>query len=244
LSQVEGRNPVYETLKRGGVKKLLISEGSLKEQKIIDIIDLGKKKRVPIDIVEKERLDKISETGHHQGIIAQVGMPGYVSLEQVINKAGKDACILILDNVQDPQNFGSILRTADATGVDVVLIPKKESVGLTPAVLRVSMGGGANIPVARENLYPAIKMLKDEGFTIIGLDSSGTKDYWHHDLTGAVAFIFGSEGKGISPTLIVKCDHILRIPMKGNVPNLNVGVSAAIVLYERLRQEKVKSNRL
>lgn len=229
-------------MKRGGVKKLLISEGSLKEQRIIDIIDLGKKKRVPIDVVEKERLDKISETGHHQGVIAHVGIQGYVSFKQVISKVGKYACIVILDGVQDPQNFGSILRTADATGVDAILIPKKDSVGLTPTVLRVSMGGGMNIPVAKENLYPAIKMLKDEGFQIIGLDSSGTKDYWLQDLTGAVALILGGEGEGISPTLIEKCDHVLKIPMKGNVPNLNVGVSVAVVLYERLRQENAKSN--
>jgi len=244
LSQVEGRNPVYETLKRGGVKKIIISEGSLKEQRIIDIIDFAKKKRIPIDVAEKERLDKISETGHHQGVIALVGMPGYVSLKQVITQAGKDSCIVILDSVQDPQNFGSILRTADATGVDAVLIPKKDSVGLTPTVFRVSMGGGANVPVARENLYPAIKLLKDEGFQIIGLDSSGTKDYWEHDLTGSITLILGSEGEGISPTLLERCDQVLKIPMKGNVPNLNVGVSAAVVLYEKLRQQEAKVNRI
>ncbi|MBN1683352.1 23S rRNA (guanosine(2251)-2'-O)-methyltransferase RlmB [Candidatus Bathyarchaeota archaeon] len=241
MSQVEGRNPVYETIKRGGVKKLVISKSSLKEQKIIDIIDLGKKNRIPIDVVEKEYLDKISETDHHQGVIALVKIPGYASLKQVINKSTIDTCILILDGVQDPQNLGSILRTSDASGVNAVLLPKKESVGLNSTVLRVSMGAGTYVPVIRDNIYPAIKLLKNEGFQIIGLDVSGKKDYWQHNLTGATVLIFGGEGKGISPTLLEKCDTVLSIPMMGKIPNLNVGVSAAIVLYERLRQKKINS---
>ena len=179
MSQVEGRNPVYETIKRGGVKKLVISKSSLKEQKIIDIIDLGKKNIIPINVVEKEYLDKISETDHHQGVIALVKIPGYASLKQVINKSTKDSCIVILDGVQDPQNLGSILRTSDASGVDAVLLPKKESVGLNSTVLRVSMGAGTYVPVIRDNIYPAIKLLKNEGFQIIGLDVSGKKDYWN-----------------------------------------------------------------
>jgi 23S rRNA (guanosine2251-2'-O)-methyltransferase len=141
-----------------------------------------------------------------------------------------------LDGVQDPQNLGSLLRTGDAAGVDAVVVPRKESVGLTPTVLRVSMGGGASVPVARENLYPAVKLLQEEGVRIVGVDAKGTEDYWKADLKGSVAFVLGGEGSGVSPTLLAKCDKVIRIPMLGQVESLNVGVSGALVLYERIRQ--------
>jgi 23S rRNA (guanosine2251-2'-O)-methyltransferase len=240
MSQVEGRNPVLETLKRGGVRKLLVIEGSTSDPKVKEIVDLAKRRGAPIEFVEKLVLDKMTETKHHQGVIALVEAPGYVALNRVIEKAGREPCVVILDGVQDPQNLGSILRTADAAGVDAVLIPKKEGVGLTPTVLRVSMGGGAYVPVARENIYPAVKFLKDEGFKLVAVDPSGDNDLWEEDLTSAVAFVFGGEGEGISPTLRDKCDSIVRIPMQGHVSSLNVGVSAAVVLYERLRQRQAK----
>lgn len=243
MSQVEGRNPVMETLKQGGVRKLLVLEGSTGDPKIKEIVELAKRRKAPIDFVEKFELDKLSETKHHQGVIALVEAPGYVALNRVVEKMGRTPCIVVLDGVEDPQNLGSILRTADAAGVGAVLIPKKESVGLTPTVLRVSMGGGVHVPVARENLYPAVKLLKDEDFKLVAVDMSGDHTIWEEDLSGAVALIFGGEGEGISPTLLEKCDSVVKIPMVGHVPNLNVGVSAAVVLYERLRQMEAKRQR-
>ncbi len=243
MSKVEGRNPVMETLKQGGVRKLLVLEGSTGDPKIKEIVELAKRRKSPIDFVEKFELDKLSETKHHQGVIALVEAPGYIALNRVVEKMGKAPCVVVLDGVEDPQNLGSILRTADAAGVDAVLIPKKESVGLTPTVLRVSMGGGAHVPVARENIYPAVKLLKDEGFKVVAVDMSGDHDIWQEDLSGAVALVFGGEGEGISPTLLEKCDSVVKIPMLGHVPSLNVGVSAAVVLYERLRQIEAKRQR-
>lgn len=240
MSQVEGRNPVLETLKLGGVRKLLVAEGSTNDPKVKEIVAMAKRRGSPVEFVEKEKLDKMSETRRHQGVIALVDAPGYVALSYVVEKAGRTPCIIILDGVEDPQNLGSILRTADAAGVDAVLIPKKESVGLTPTVLRVSMGGSAHVPVARENIYPAVKLLKDEGFKLVAVDPSGDHDLWEEDLSGAVVFVLGGEGEGISPTLLEKCDSAIKIPMHGIVSSLNVGVSAAIVLYERLRQQKAK----
>ncbi len=240
MSQVEGKNPVYETLKRGGVRKLIVQEGSAEDPKIKEILSLARRHGAPVEFVERNTIDKMSETRRHQGVIALVEAPGYVALNHVVDKAGRTPCVVILDGVQDPQNLGSILRTADAAGVDAVLIPKKEGVGLTPTVLRVSMGGGAHVPVARENIYPAVKFLKDEGFKLVAVDTSGDHDHWEEDLSGAVAFILGGEGEGISPTLLDKCNTVVRIPMHGHVSNLNVGVSAAIVLYERLRQQNFK----
>ncbi len=238
LSQVEGRNPVYETLKRGGVRKLMVLKGSEGDPRVKDILALARRRGAPIETVTREELERASQTGRHQGVIALVEAPGYASLAGIVAKAGRTPCVMILDGVQDPQNLGSILRTADATGVDAILIPKQESVGLTPAVLRVSMG--ARVPVAREGLYPAVKLLKDEGFRIVAVDMSGNRDYWDMDLSGAIALVFGGEGEGISPTLLGKCDEIVKIPMVGQVTNLNVGVSAAVVLYERRRQMTAK----
>ncbi len=240
MSQVEGRNPVAETLKRGGVRKLIVAEGTTSDPKVKEIIELAKRRGSPVTFASKEEMDRLSETRRHQGIIALVDAPGYVALNRVVEKAGRTPCILILDGVQDPQNFGSILRTADATGVDAVLIPKKEGVGLTPTVLRVSMGGGASVPVARENIYPAVKLLKEEDFKIVAVDPSGDHELWDEDLSSAIALVLGGEGEGISPTLLAKCDSRVRIPMRGQVTSLNVGVSAAVVLYERLRQQQVK----
>ena len=240
MTQVEGRNPVLETLKQGGIRKLLVADGSTSDPKVKEILGLARGRGVPVELVEKLVLDKMSETRHHQGVIALVEAPGYIALNRVVEKAGREPCVIILDGVQDPQNLGSILRTSDATGVDAVLIPKKEGVGLTPTVLRVSMGGGVHVPVARESIYPAVKLLKDEDFKLVAVDSSGGHDLWEEDLTGAVALVLGGEGEGISPTLLDKCDSIVRIPMHGHVSSLNVGVSAAVVLYERLRQLEVK----
>lgn len=240
MSQVEGRNPVLETLKRGGVRKLLVAEGSTGDPKVKEIVEMAKRRGSPVEYVEKATLDKVSETRRHQGVIALVEAPGYVALNHVVEKAGRTPCIIILDGVQDPQNLGSILRTADAAGVDAVLIPKKEGVGLTPTVLRVSMGGGAHVPVARENIYPAVKLLKDEDIKLVAVDPSGDHGFWEEDLSGAIALVFGGEGEGISPTLLEKCDSVIKIPMYGMVASLNVGVSAAVVLYERLRQRQVK----
>ncbi len=144
----------------------------------------------------------------------------------------------VLDEVQDPQNLGSILRSAEATGVNVVLIPKRGSVGITAVVHRVSMGGSAYVPVARENLFTALKLLKEEGVRCIATDTSGSVDYFEAKLTGPLALVIGGEDKGVSPVLLTKCDLIIRIPMMGRLTSLNVGVAAALVMYERVRQQK------
>jgi 23S rRNA (guanosine2251-2'-O)-methyltransferase len=241
MTQIEGRNPVFETLKRGGVLRLMIAKGSEKQKRIQEILELAIKKEVEVEFVRTSHLNKISQTWRHQGVIALSETPGYASLEAVLQKTKEEVCIIILDKVQDPQNLGSILRTSEAAGVDTVVVPRKESVGLTPTVLRISMGGGISVPVAKENLYTSVKLLRDEGVRLVGVDPSGIVNYWDMDLTGSVAFILGGEAKGISPTLLGKCDSIIRIPMTGRIKSLNVGVSAALILYERLRQINKKN---
>ncbi len=237
MLQVEGRNPVYETLKTTKPTKLLVSEKSRKEPRIQQIVELARKKRVPIEFVETSRLNRISETRRHQGVIALSEAPGYASIEQIL-QAGGEICVLILDRVQDPMNLGSILRTAEASGVNGIVVPKKESVGITPTVLRAAMGAGLRVPVAKISLYQAVKLLRKEGARIIGVDPSGPVEHYEERLTGPLALVLGAEGKGISPTLLGKCDSVVRIPMMGDIQSLNVGVAAAVVLYERVRQQK------
>jgi len=239
MLQVEGRNPVYETLKTTKPTKLLVSERSRKDPRIQQIIDLARRKRIPIEFVETSKLNRISETRRHQGVIALSEAPGYASIDQIL-QIGGEICVLILDRVQDPMNLGSILRTAEASGVSGIVVPKKESVGITPTVLRASMGAGLRVPVARTSLYQAVKLLSKEGLRIIGVDPSGAVEHYDERLTGPLALVLGAEGRGISPTLLGKCESVVRIPMAGNIESLNVGVAAAIVLYERIRQQKRK----
>jgi len=133
-------------------------------------------------------------------------------------------------------NLGSILRTAEATGVDAVVIPKKGSVGLTPTVLRASMGGGLHVPIIRDNLFQAAKLLKQEGVKLVAVDPTGATDYYRERLTGSVALVLGGEDRGINDSLLNRCDSVIRIPMRGSITSLNVGAAAVVVLYERMRQ--------
>jgi len=239
MLQVEGRNPVYEMLKTTKPAKVLISEKSREDPKIQQIIDQARKQRIPIEFVEASELNRISETRRHQGIIALMKTPRQASIDQVLSVEG-DLCVLLLDRVQDPMNLGSILRTSEATGVNGIVVPKKGGVGITPTVLRASMGAGLRVPVVRASLYQAVKLLKREGAKIVGVDPTGDIEYYDERLMGSLALILGGEGRGISPTLLGKCDSVVRIPMAGNIESLNVGVAAAVVLYERIRQQERK----
>jgi 23S rRNA (guanosine2251-2'-O)-methyltransferase len=235
MIQVEGRNPVQETLKTIKPVKILVAIGVKEDPRIQKILKLARTKKVAIEFVEKKEINKLSQTRRHQGVIAVIDRPGYTSLREVVED-DRDNSILILDDIQDPMNLGSILRTAEGTGARGVIIPKKGGVGLTETVVRASMGGALNIPIVRHSLYQAVKLLRDNDFRIIGVDPSGSTNYFNEDLTGSIAFVFGGEGKGISPTLLSKCDLIVKIPMVGQVKSLNVGVSAAVILYDRHRQ--------
>lgn len=237
MSQVEGRNPVIEALRSGGVTRVLLVEGAEGAPKIQEVIRLAKEMQIPVEFVEKVHLDDISETGRHQGVVAFMERPRYASLDEVLSKEEGEVSLLLLDRVQDPRNFGAILRTAEATGVDAVVIPERDSVGLTSTVMRTAMGGAVHVPVVRGSLFRVVKRLRDEGVKLIGVDPDGTVEYYDVRLTGSIAFILGGEGKGISQQLLSKCDSVVRIPMIGHIASLNVSVSAAVVLYERLRQQ-------
>nr|MBC8498415.1 RNA methyltransferase [Candidatus Bathyarchaeota archaeon] len=147
-----------------------------------------------------------------------------------------DVCVVVLDRVQDPMNLGSVLRTAEATGVNAIVVPRRGGVGLTSTVRRAAMGGDVYVPVVRERPFRVLKSLREEGVRVVGVDPGGGVDYYDERLTGSVAFVLGGEGGGLSQQMLDKCDVVVRIPMSGRLDSLNVGVAAAVVLYERVRQ--------
>lgn len=239
MIKLEGINPVTEALKSGRLVSLLIGDKWLQNDRIKDLVDKAEKTGISYEIVSAEKLNKVSVTEHHQGIIGYVRAPKKWSFKQILSETERELCVLLLDHVQDPHNLGAILRTCEATMVDAVLIPKKGSVGVTPTVHRVSMGGSIYVPVFQQSLYTAVKLLQTEGVEVIGLDQGGGEIYYDTDLSGAVAFVAGGESRSVSPSLLDKCDRVVRIPMHGRLESLNVSVATSILLFERIRQSSI-----
>lgn len=238
---VEGRNAVIETLKSGRtINQILIAKGSMTGS-INTIIALAKEKRIVIKEVERKKLDQMSLTGAHQGVIAQVTPFNYCELEDILNYAQikkEKPFLIILDEVEDPHNLGSIIRTADACGVHGIIIPKRRNVGVTPAVIKTSAGACEHMKITKvTNINATIDFLKEKGIWIYGADMNGTEFCYNTDFRGAVALVIGSEGKGISKLTKDKCDLLVKIPMAGKISSLNASVAGGILMYEVLRQK-------
>ncbi|NLY44324.1 MAG: 23S rRNA (guanosine(2251)-2'-O)-methyltransferase RlmB [Clostridiaceae bacterium] len=240
--RLEGRNPVLEALKAGReIDKILVQKGE-REGSILKILAMAKEKKIVVQEVEKAKLDSLSSTRAHQGVIAFVAAHEYVEVEDMLSNAKdrrEDPFIIILDEVTDPHNLGSVLRTANAVGVHGVIIPKRRSVGLTAAVAKASAGAVEYVPVARvSNLAQTIDKLKKEGLWIAGADAQGKQAFYEADLKGPVAIVIGSEGEGIGRLVKEKCDFLVNIPMKGQISSLNASVAAAVLMYEVVRQRE------
>ena len=230
---IYGKNTVLEALKnKKKITKLYVTSNN---------IELIKKytsnKSIDIEIVQFNQMNKMFD-GNHQGIACEIEEYSYKNLEDVIlkNAEKENTALAILDGLEDPHNLGAILRTADATGIDGIIIPKNRSVSLNSTVAKVSTGAIEHVDVAQvTNLVAAIKTLKDKGYWIIGLELDGSVDYRKQDYSGKIAVIIGSEGKGISRLVKENCDFLVNIPMVGHVNSLNASVSASILFYEILR---------
>jgi len=238
---IEGRNPVMEAIKSGrSINKILIVKGE-REGSINYIVTAALERKIVVQEVDRAKLDSLSLTGAHQGVIAFVSPKDYVEVEDILavpSEKGEDPFILILDGITDPHNLGAILRTADAAGVHGVIIPKRRAIGLTAAVAKASAGAIEYVPVARvTNLSQTIDYLKKQNIWVIGTDAAEENKTIHEsDLKGPIALVIGSEGDGLSRLVKEKCDITVRIPMKGNISSLNASVAAAVVMYEVLRQ--------
>lgn len=234
-----GRNPVLEALRsKREIHKVWMAENSTKGQ-AQQIIALSKEKGVSVQFVPKKKLDQMF-SGNHQGVAAQVAAYRYSDIEELFQKAderNEAPFFLILDEMEDPHNLGSIMRSADAVGAHGIIIPKRRSVGLTQAVAKASTGAIEYIPVARvTNLARTIDELKDRGLWIVGTDAKGAEDYRTLDGKMPLALVIGSEGKGIGRLVKEKCDFLINLPMVGNVTSLNASVAAGLLMYEVYRK--------
>lgn len=234
---VFGHHASSEALQAGRGNKLFIQEDA-RGDKIERLKTLAKEHAVPVKWVPKQKLDSLSDGGVHQGVILAITPYEYLDLEGLLEKTADqiEPFYLILDGIEDPHNFGSILRTADASGVSGIIIPKHRSVGITPVVTKTSTGAVEYLPIARvTNLAQTIAKLKEKGFWIFGTDMEGT-NYQKWNTQGSIALVIGNEGKGMSAGLKKDVDEMLTIPMTGHVQSLNAGVAAGLLMYEVFRK--------
>lgn len=238
-SHVEGRNPVLEAFRASRtVDKLFVLDGC-QDGPVRTIIREAKKQDTRIQFVTKERLDGLSETGHHQGVIAICAAYKYAEISDILENArkkGEPPFIFVLDGISDPHNLGAIIRTANLAGAHGVIIPKNRAVGLTPTVARTSAGALNYTPVAKvTNLAKTMEDLKKSGLWFVCADMGGESMY-RLNLKGAIGLVIGNEGEGVSRLVKEKCDFIASIPMFGDIDSLNASVAAGVLAYEIVRQ--------
>lgn len=241
-----GRNAVIEAIRSGrGINKLLIADGD-KEGSVKEVISLAKEQGIVIQFVERSKIEGIAGGLRHQGVLAYVAPVAYSDLETILQAAetkGEAPFLLLLDELEDPHNLGALLRTADATGVHGVLIPKRRSVPLTATVAKTSAGAVEYVPVARiGNIAQTLRKLKDKGFWVAGADMDGSQNYYEADLTGPLVLVVGSEGHGMSRLTKEQCDFIVKMPMVGKINSLNASVAGSILMYESMRQRLQKKS--
>jgi 23S rRNA (guanosine2251-2'-O)-methyltransferase len=238
--QIEGRHPVLEALKAGReINKILVAEGADKGS-AAEILALARERGIVIQRVPRAKLETIAQSRNHQGIIAYLAAKEYVELEALIERASQSerpGLLVILDEIEDPYNFGSILRTAEGAGAHGVVIPKRRAVPLTATVAKASAGAIEHMPVARVgNIGQALETLKKAGFWVVGTDVDAPQLYTQADLNMPLAVVIGNEGKGLGEVVKKRCDFLVRLPMVGSVQSLNASVATGILLYEILRQ--------
>lgn len=241
--KLAGINSIMEALKGNRkIHKIYLQDG--KEGKRVDeLMLLAKKKGVFVQTVQKERLNQMYKVGNHQGIVASVDAFSYASLEEILEKAalsGSPPLVLILDGIEDPQNLGSIIRTAECAGVHGVVLPRHNSSEITGTVARVAAGAVEHILVAREtNLVNVIRELKKQGLWVVGSDMHADSIYYQTVIPSPTALVIGGEGQGMRKLVKEHCDLVVKIPMFGQVSSLNASVAASLLIYETLRQREM-----
>jgi 23S rRNA (guanosine2251-2'-O)-methyltransferase len=238
-----GRNPVLETLHSPRqVKRILLAEGQREAPALASIVQEAKQRHVPLETVPRARLDQLSRGAVHQGVLAVVGERRYASIEEILAFAEsrhEPPFLLILDAIQDVNNLGSLLRTAEAAGVHGVIIPEHRAAEVNATVIKTSAGATEHLLIAQEtNLTRAIEELKKRNIWVVGLAGEAKTLYTQADLTGPLALVVGNEGKGISRLVREHCDLLIKLPMYGHINSLNAAVAGSIALYEALRQRE------
>lgn len=242
-NQLEGRNAVLEVLKSGrDIEKIIVVKGNV-EGTVRRIVGMAKERGIVVQEIVRQKLDEMSQTKNHQGVIAIVSEHEYADIQDILAAAadkGEKPFIIILDNITDPHNLGAVIRTAECAGAHGVIIPKRRSVGLTATVGKTSAGAVEYMPVARvTNIARTIEELKKEGIWVACADMGG-EDYFESALDGAIALVIGSEGEGVSRLVKEKCDFTVSIPMYGSISSLNASVASALLMYEVVRQRNYR----
>jgi len=238
---IEGRNPVIETLKSGRpINRILLARDIGRHGAIAEVLHLSQARGIPVQYVARRVIDESSTTSAHQGIIAYAAVKEYVALENLLiisKERNEPPLYCILDGIEDPQNLGAILRTAEASGIHGVIIRSRRAVGLTAAVAKASAGAVEYVPVARvSNISQAVVTLKRSDVWVVGIDPTGKIDYSQVDFRLATAIVVGGEGKGLSDLVKKRCDSVASIPMRGKITSLNASIAAALVMYEAFKQ--------
>lgn len=239
-----GKHAVLEALRsERTINKIWIAQGA-NPHHVQPVIEEAKQQGVMFQFVDRRRLDQMVEKDvRHQGVIAQAAPHDYADVDDlfaIAEKRGEPPFIIVLDEIEDPHNLGSVLRTVECAGAHGVIIPKRRSVGVTAVVAKTSAGAAAYVPVARvSNLAQTIEALKQRGVWIAGADAAAEKDVYETDLRGPLAIVIGNEGRGLSRLVREKCDFLVKLPMLGRIQSLNASVAAGILLYEALRQRTV-----
>ena len=236
---IEGRNAVIEAFRAGKTVDKLFVLDHCKEGSMNTVLREAKKHDTIINYVKKERLDQMSETGKHQGVIAYIAAFEYATVDDILKKAedkGEPPFVVILDDIEDPHNLGAIIRTANLAGAHGIIIPKHRAAGLTATAVKASAGAVSYTPVAKvTNISKTIEELKDKGLWFVCADMGGTTMY-DLDLKGPIGLVVGNEGKGVSRLVKEKCDFIASIPMFGDIDSLNASVATGVLAYEIVRQ--------
>ncbi len=238
---IGGVHPLKEALCSADVRlDQVIIRAGLRNRQQDEIFRLAKRARIPVKLVPSEALDRLARSLKHQGVLGYVSQKVYVSLDALLEAAGKNGTspfFLVLDGVEDPRNMGAIIRTAEGAGVNGVVLPDRRAVGMTSVVARASAGALEHVAITRvTNMSQSIERLKSSSVWVYGLDPHASKSYLDLDYRGSIAIVVGGEGKGIRPGILKQCDDRVAIPMQGTVSALNVSVAAAVLLYEVVRQ--------
>lgn len=241
MALIWGRHPIYEALRAGRrVDHLYVAAGTRPVGLVADLLRLADEERVQQEAVDRRVLDRLSGGANHQGLVAEVEAYSYRTIDDLV-AAGASAAhlplILALDSLEDPQNFGTLIRTADAVGATGIVIPRHRAVGITPAVEKASAGAVEHIPIAQvTNLQRGLTDLKRQGYWVVGLDATGSERYDAFRVDVPLVLVVGAEGHGLGRLVREKCDVSVRLPMQGRIASLNAAVAGSIVLYEILRR--------
>jgi 23S rRNA (guanosine2251-2'-O)-methyltransferase len=245
--KIFGINPVTEALKAGRpIQRVLIAEQRKSDRDILEIIRLAKGRGTEVRIVTRDALNREAPNALHQGVIATAAAREYATLDDILQlpaQKGQAPLYLVLDGVEDPRNFGAILRTAEATGVHGVIIPERRAVGLTETVAKTAAGALEYVPVVKVvNIANVLEELKKAGVWVAGAEAGGDTLYWDADFVRPTALVLGGEDKGVRRLVRERCDYLLSLPLMGSITSLNVSVAAGVLLYEVLRQRRGKAS--